>query len=93
MAFNVYDYDWQCDNCGAYLNSQPGFCSIGGFWQCEKCGFVNDVTINNTDDAPESDYDDDNATGNNDEIPEGCVACGGPYPFCTISCPVFDDDD
>lgn len=26
-----------------------------------------------------------------DDIPEGCVACGGPYPICTDGCPLFDD--
>lgn len=26
-----------------------------------------------------------------DEIPEGCAACGGNYPNCTSSCPLFDD--
>ena len=25
-------------------------------------------------------------------IPEGCAACGGPYPDCKWSCPMFDDD-
>ena len=25
------------------------------------------------------------------DIPEGCLACGGPYPSCKDSCPVFDD--
>lgn len=24
-------------------------------------------------------------------IPEGCLACGGDYPNCTTSCPLFDD--
>lgn len=26
-----------------------------------------------------------------DDIPEGCAACGGNYPECTSSCPLFDD--
>lgn len=26
-----------------------------------------------------------------DEPPEGCLACGGPYPDCISSCTVFDD--
>ena len=26
-----------------------------------------------------------------DDIPEGCAACGGPYPQCTTSCKLFDD--
>ena len=25
-----------------------------------------------------------------DEVPEGCRACGGPYPSCMDSCPIFD---
>ena len=25
------------------------------------------------------------------DIPEGCAACGGPYPDCKTSCPLFDD--
>ena len=29
------------------------------------------------------DYDDD--------MPEGGAACGGDYPNCTDSCPMFDD--
>lgn len=24
-------------------------------------------------------------------MPEGCRACGGPYPSCTTSCKLFDD--
>lgn len=24
-------------------------------------------------------------------IPEGCRACGGPYPDCVTSCNIFDD--
>lgn len=26
-----------------------------------------------------------------DDMPEGCAACGGDYPNCTESCPLFDD--
>ena len=26
-----------------------------------------------------------------DDMPEGCAACGGPYPNCKDSCPIFDD--
>lgn len=24
-------------------------------------------------------------------VPEGCAACGGPYPQCKTSCKIFDD--
>ena len=26
-----------------------------------------------------------------DEIPKGCKACGGPYPHCKTSCKLFDE--
>lgn len=26
-----------------------------------------------------------------EHIPAGCRACGGPYPNCKSSCPMFDD--
>ena len=26
-----------------------------------------------------------------DDIPEACLACGGDYPHCVDSCPVFDE--
>ena len=25
------------------------------------------------------------------EIPEGCCACGGPYPDCIAGCSMYDD--
>lgn len=28
---------------------------------------------------------------NASKIPEGCRACGGPYPSCKSSCNMFDD--
>ena len=34
-----------------------------------------------------------NDENDEDNIPEGCVACGGPYPSCKTSCPLFDDKD
>ena len=27
-----------------------------------------------------------------DGIPEGCLACGGDFPFCKQGCPLFDDE-
>lgn len=33
-------------------------------------------------------YGDDD---DNDDIPEGCAACGGPWPDCETSCNIFDD--
>ena len=44
---NFYMIHWYCDDCGEYLNNQHGFTTETGFWKCEKCGFINDVTKNN----------------------------------------------
>lgn len=27
-----------------------------------------------------------------DVPPDGCIACGGPYPDCKSSCAMFDND-
>ena len=49
-------------------------------YQRRICSF--DATIFNDDEGNED---------NEDNIPEGCLACGGPYPSCKTSCPLFDD--
>ena len=36
-------------------------------------------------------FDDSDTDDDYDDIPEGCRACGGPYPDCMDSCPLFDD--
>ena len=36
--------DWICDNCGAYMNDQPGFSVSSGSWCCKECGSWNDVS-------------------------------------------------
>lgn len=46
--------DWICDNCGAYMNDQPGFSVSSGSWCCKECGSWNDVSEDNVVD----DYDD-----------------------------------
>lgn len=47
-------------------------------FKCPNCGRL-------------SDEDEDEFMDDDDDIPEGCIACGGPYPDCTISCKLFDD--
>ena len=87
--------DWYCDECGVYMNNQPGFSVSSGEWTCTECGAVNDVTEDNIiydTDEDDDEYDDEyDGDDYGDGIPEGCAACGGPYPQCCTSCPVFDD--
>lgn len=74
---------------------------------CPYCGkkvwFEKDIGfyVCKTGDALLSEYElldepkvEDNNVNNSesvDEIPEGCRACGGPYPYCKTSCSIFDD--
>ena len=61
-------------------------------WVCPKCG--NEAFLEDPDDMdtiyfernPEDDYDD-----MYDDIPEGCMACGGDYPNCVDSCNLMSD--
>lgn len=71
----------------SWRNSPPACPNCGGqVWYssryenycCEDCfGYFN-----------EDDLDLDCC---DDDIPEGCLACGGPYPHCMSSCNLFDD--
>ena len=89
--------DWYCDQCNAYLNDQSGFTEDRGTWTCTECGYENSITANDIiwegdESGDESGdnydfYEDDDY----DEVPEGCRACGGPYPDCMTSCNLFDD--
>lgn len=47
-------------------------------YKCPECGYEMD----------EDDYEPD---ADEDGVPFGCQACGGPYPQCKTSCTLFDD--
>ena len=51
---------------------------------CPECDYEGILENGEVYDAQEVDDD-------NDDIPEGCAACGGPYPSCKTSCSMFDD--
>lgn len=91
---DLSDYDWWCDNCGAALHEQPGFdATRSGYWTCECCGHENLIAeseiIDDFYEDNDSFYED---SDEEDDIPEGCTACGNPaYPNCKLSCPIFDD--
>jgi len=79
---------WYCDNCNAYLNDQDGFDADCGTWKCKECGCENLIDESEIIWVDDDDGDEDDG----DAVPEGCVACGGPYPLCKDGCPLFDDD-
>ena len=47
-----------------------------------------DLTPDMIDEGDEWLYSDDE---DEDAVPYGCSACGGPYPHCKDACPMFDD--
>ena len=74
----------KCPECGAKLDSTETF------WDCPECGYF----------KVKSKYARLEAANerfltkffDNDDMPEGCAACGNPaYPDCQSSCPIFDD--
>ena len=64
-----------CPMCGRRMSWKDGV------YSCKKC----DLDISEDEiirDPDEDDYDGE---------PECCAACGGDYPNCKSSCPIFDD--
>ena len=65
------------------------------FWECEICNYsITDEEVKNGEGFPtmESTYENDYGELYNDDfdIPEGCEACGGPYPDCKTSCNMYE---
>lgn len=85
-----------CNKCGAvmYREEDPeGGCDI---YTCPSCGWE----IDETDYEYESrdpmelvldERGEEYLIFRNDMPPAGCRACGGPYPYCKVSCKMFDD--
>lgn len=79
-----------CNECGAVMDRREdpeGGCDI---YTCPSCGWEIDEM--------EYEYEDNNewtdemiGINHGDVPPDGCRTCGGPYPYCKISCKLFDD--
>lgn len=62
----------------------------GRDWECTKCGadaWMGDYGSLCFDAELFDDYDYETPDG----VPVGCAACGGDFPNCKTSCPMFDD--
>ena len=68
---------------------------IDGLFDMPQDEFEEKYSTLNRSDMLKVDNASDEAFYNNnyyiDDIPEGCRACGGNYPYCCDSCPMFDD--
>ena len=69
-------YGARCPKCGSYVNAS-NFSNEEYF--CVHCGNIFDWGDEDVDKIDEED------------IPDCCAACGGPYPDCMTSCNMFDD--
>jgi len=74
----------KCPECSAELNNYETF------WDCPECGYFKKK-------AKYAKLEEQNERFlkkflGDDDIPEGCAACGNPaYPECKLSCHLFDD--
>lgn len=79
---------YYCPNCSNELIEAVGASFDLECPVCETKYNIEDDTDNGIPVAAEVD---DYFESKNDDIPEGCIACGGPYPDCMTSCKIFDD--
>ncbi len=81
-----------CNNCGAIMELRPGSSRGSDLFICPACGWEVETMDYEYDDDTELEWAPNMVAMFKDEIPpEGCIACGGPYPHCRTSCKMFDD--
>ncbi len=85
MSKNI-ELKYECTECGADMYVDE---NNREFYQCEneECGFyIHEEYFRDEDDNYNEYYDE-----MDEDTPDGCVACGGPYPQCMTSCKLFDE--
>lgn len=97
-----YGDDDDNENIGDYCDdfAMPPSCGCCGTemrfsiaklkFMCPSCGhtmYLDEYALNGDDNADYDEYYQEPE----DDIPECCKACGGPYPNCRSSCKIFDD--
>ena len=85
--------EYICNNCGAIMDLTEdieGGCDI---LVCPNCGEeVDEMEYEYEYDEEDEEDDYNDIFGENkNKPPKGCLMCGGPYPYCMISCKMFDD--
>lgn len=92
MPLRVDECDWYCDECDALLNDQEDFDLYCGVWECTECGHKNKIAESEIiDNQIAVEVYDNEYYKEKEEVPEGCKACGGNYPYCKSGCNMFDD--
>lgn len=79
----LFGGNYICSECGAKMQFEDEE------WKdtlvCPKCGYS--IGIDEFLDGG----DEENYRPPYDNMPEGCAACGGPYPDCVTLCELFDN--
>lgn len=78
--------NYTCSKCGGLLDYVESPAGSQGVYICLSCGWKEYNEDKEEDWTPEM-YD----MYDGDIPPDGCMACGGPYPDCIASCNMFDD--
>ena len=79
----------KCDACNVYMTYEEGMDICNGHWVCPVCGTrVREKTALNQIDKELDAFEESIGYG---IMPEGCAACGGPWPDCKSSCSIYDD--
>lgn len=99
MKIDIKETEYRCFECGRTL------LLVNGKVYCENCGvsrslkdylelkdlFTKAGIINEDGDIDPEDYTNIYPNDPEDDKPEYCDICGGPYHNCTTSCKLFDD--
>ncbi len=81
-----------CPHCGSTLK----FNFETNTFKCFSCGFVENEEVIQESVFEEEDFDEyddiyERPYNDEEEMPDCCRACGGPWPNCKTSCKIFDD--
>lgn len=76
-----------CNKCGAVMNLNEQYNYI-----CPGCGWEADGAEYEYDYGEELEWSPNMLDVFGEDIPPACcLACGGPYPDCMLSCKIFDE--
>jgi len=83
-----------CNKCGALMDEEIR--NRIGVYTCPACGWEIDVMEYEYEEGDpmelvQDERGDEYLIPRNNTPPQGCRACGGPYPYCKSSCKMYDD--
>lgn len=82
-----------CNKCGAVMDRREHPRGGNDIYTCPSCGWNIDVMDYEYEEEDEEEEWTEQVLGMyaGNVPPDGCRACGGPYPSCKLSCPTFDE--